>query len=241
MKSPLRSISIVFLAISIISCGGPGERIKEISKATPAPSATPGERELSGVFNVTGAGTNGIDPYNGVLTVAPKGQNYEFRWATTKGSLIGTGVQLGTAAAASYSATGGGKGCGVVLYKIASDGSLDGRIARWGDDKFGTEKAVRTEGTGFVGKYSVNLTETDGRPFAGTLSITKDGAGYDFEWNTGSTQVGFGTWKGSTAAVSFGGKQCSFVLYDIQSNGSFDGTWGGQRSVTFGTESSKRK
>lgn len=238
---------VLFLLLSLtslvlfLSCGGPTERIKETAAITPTPSPTPGERDISGNFLITGAAANDIDGYTGSLTVVPKGENYEFRWATTRGTRVGTGVQLGSTTAVSFAATGAGKGCGVVLYKIASDGSLDGRSVLWGDEKFGEEKAVRVEGTGFVGKYMVTGTMADGKSYLGSLAIVKDGAGYDFSWLTDKPQVGFGTWRGSYAAVSFGGRQCSFALYDIQSNGSLEGTWGGQKQVTFGTETAKRQ
>ncbi len=240
-----RLVALLFAAIALgfmASCGGgPSERIKQIAAITPTPAPPPTEREISGVFNVTGADVNGNDPYNGVLNIAPQGEVDSFRWTTTHGAHNGVGVQLGDATAASYANPGGGQRCGVALYKIASDGSLDGRIAMWGEYKFGTEKAVRVEGTGFVGKYNISGTANDGKPYTGTLKITKDGGGYDFEWQTGKGQVGFGTWKGSIAAASFGGHQCSFALYDIKGNGNMDGYWGGQKSVTFGTESAKRQ
>lgn len=225
-----------------MSCGGgPSQRIKDIEAQKPTPGPTPGEREISGVFNVTGADVNGNDAYSGVLNVAPQGDAYSFRWTTTHGAHNGTGVQIGDATAVSYANPGGGTGGGVVLYKIASDGSLDGRIAYWGESKYGIEKAMRVEGTGFIGKYSVTGTGTDGKSYDGTLKITKDGGGYDLEWQTEKPQVGFGIWKGSTAAVSFGGRQCSFALYNITSNGNMDGNWGGQKQVTFGNESAKRQ
>ena len=241
---------ILTIAVTIISScgGGPGQRIKDIEAQKPSPSPTPGEREISGSFSVTGADTSDADPYTGSLTVTPQGNVYSFRWATTKGTRVGTGVQFGSTTAATYAATGGGKGCGVVLYKIASDGSLDGRSALWGEDKFGTEKATRLEGRGFVGKYSSTRTASNGKPYSATLSITKDGSGYDFEWINeddpsamGKRLVGFGIWKGSVAAVSFGGRQCSFALYEIQSDGSLKGDWGGQKQVTFGIETAKRQ
>ena len=212
--------AVSLLAITTSCGGGPGERIKEIEATKATPSPTPGERLISGVFNVTGADTGGIDEYNGVLTIANEGDVYSFRWTTNRGTRVGTGIQMGNATAASYSSTGAGKGCGVVLYKIAPDGSLDGRIARWGEDTFTTENAVRIEGTGFTGKYSVT-----GKDHPGTLSIKKDGSGYDFQWETDKPQVAFGIWKGSVAAASFGGRQCSFALYDIQSNGNLEGDW----------------
>ena len=239
------SITGIFTLVS--ACGGPGERIKEIEAVKATESPTPGEREISGTYNVTGAGANDAGPYSGLLTIAPKGDNYEFRWTTNRGSRVGTGVQIGNTTAVSYSATGGGKGCGVVLYRIASDGSLDGRVAIWNEDKFATINASRTEGRGFVGKYSISGKSGDGVGFAGRMNIIKDGAGYDLEWvedyetEPTKTIVAFGIWKGSYAAASFGGRQCGFALYDIQSNGNLEGNWGGQKQVTFGTETAKRQ
>jgi hypothetical protein len=228
------------IGLHLAACGGPGERIKDIQKQTPVPTPTPGEREISGAFEVTGTNSGGLEPYTGSLTVEPQGDLYSFRWRLTKGTLVGTGVQYGSSAAASFAPTGGGKGCGVGLYKIASDGTLDGRIARWGEDKFAIEKATRSEGTTFVGKYSITGTTADGNPYTGTLEIKKDGAGYDFDWKTDKPLVGFAFWKGSVTAVTFGGPQCSFALYDITSNGGLEGDWGSQRQVTFGKETAKR-
>ena len=220
------------------------------AQKTPAPTATPTEREISGVFNVSGTAANDTAPYNGVLTVAPSGDVYEFRWALNKGTFAGTGVQLGNVTAVSFARVGGGKGCGVALYRIASDGSMEGRVAQWGEGEFGTEKATRVEGDNFPGKYLVTGHRSDGTEYEGSLAIVKDGSGYDFEWTldaigghekVGIRRVGFGIWKGSYGAVSFGGRQCSFALYDITSNGNLEGSWGGQKSVTFGKETAKRQ
>lgn len=231
------------------ACGGPGERMKDIeAQKTPVASPTPAEREISGVFNVSGTAANDAEPYNGVLTVSPSGDVYEFRWSLNKGTFVGTGLQLGNVAAVSFAKTGGGKGCGVTVYKIASDGSMEGRTAQWNEPKFGTEKVTRVEGDNFPGKYKVTGVAIDGKSYEGDLTIKKDGAGYDFEWvysdevdNMGKRIVGFGIWKGSYATVSFGGRQCSFAIYDVSSNGSLDGNWGGQKSVTFGKETAKRQ
>jgi hypothetical protein len=234
--------AIAFFTMLLLSaCGGPEERIRERAAITPIPSPTPGERAIAGSFVINGSASGGLDEYTGSLTVVPKGDNYEFRWATTKGTRVGTGVQMGSATAATFASTGGGKGCGVGLYKIAPDGTLDGRVAMWGEEKFALEKATRTEGTTFVGKYSVTGTTADGKPYSGSLEIKKDGSGYDFVWKLDKPNVGFAIWKGSVAAVSFGGRQCGFALYDISSNGSLEGDWGGQKQVTFGKETAKRQ
>lgn len=238
----------LILTFFLGSCGGPADRIKQIEAQKPTPAPTPTEREISGQFNVTGAGDNGNEPYTGLLTIAPQGDVYGFRWQLTKGTRVGTGIQIGNAAAVSSAATGGGKGCGVLLVRIASDGSLDGKIAMWGEEKAASIKAARTEGRGFVGKYSISGTLSDGvTAFAGHMAIAKDGQGYTIDWlqdyesRKDDAFVAFGTWKGSVAAASFGGRQCGFALYDIQSNGNLEGNWGGQRAVTFGTETAKRQ
>ncbi|MFT3745295.1 MAG: hypothetical protein QM785_13505 [Pyrinomonadaceae bacterium] len=237
-------IAFTGLAVLTASCG-PAERLRERAAVEPSPSPTAAEREISGVFNVEGSAENGNNPYTGVLTIQPQGDAYGFRWTTTKGTRVGTGVQIGNATATSFAATGGGKGCTVFLYKISSDGSLDGKFVDWGYQIVGTEKAKRIEGRTFVGKYEV--AGDYGHPYKGTLTIKKDGSGYDFDWNLEDAESGpfnrvaFGTWKGSFAAASSRGRQCSFAVYDIQSNGNLNGDWGGQAAVTFGTETAKRQ
>ena len=116
---------------------------------------------------------------------------------------------------------------------------MSGRSADLGDQKFAIESATRTDGTSFDGKYSITGTTAEGQPYSGSLDVRKDGEGYDFTWKTDKTLSGFGTWRGSYAAVGFGGPQCSFALYDIAGN-SLDGYWGGQKQITFGKESAKR-
>jgi hypothetical protein len=245
VPTALLAVIVGLIIVLGSACGGPAERIRERSTVEAIASPTPGEREISGIFNVEGSAENEKDPYSGVLTVANQGEVYGFRWTTTKGTRIGTGVQLGNAAAASFAGTGAGKGCGVILYKIASDGSLEGRIAKWGENLVGTEKAKRIEGRTFTGEYEISGNY--GHPYKGKLTIKKDGSGYDFDWRLDDAEAGpfgrvaFGIWKGSVAAASFGGRHCSFVLYDILSNGNLEGDWGGQVAVTFGRETAKLK
>jgi hypothetical protein len=238
----------MLLSIFAAGCGDASTRIKEREAMLASPSPTPGERAIAGSFTISGKDQGGLNEYTGSLTVLPKGDAYEFRWATTKGTRVGTGIQIGNSTAVSFAPTAGGKGCGVVLYRVDTvNGTLDGRSAAWGGETYTSEKATRTEGTGFPGKYQVTGKGIDGKDRSATLTITKDGAGYDFAWigseGAGSTPrlVGFGIWKGSYAAVSFGGPQCGFALYDIQSNGDLEGDWGGQKDVTFGKETARRQ
>lgn len=238
---PGKLVLLLLVVVCLLaSCGGPAERIREREKAIDSPTPTPGEREISGLFQVTGTASGGLDPYTGTLTIEPQGDLYSIRWAIFTGNRVGTAVEYDDRVAATFAPTGGGKGCGVILYKVSGDGAnLNGRSAIWGDKKFAIENAARTAGSNFEGKYSLTGITADGKPYSGSLEIKKQGDGYVFLWKTDKQFGGFGTWRGSYAAVSFGGPQCSFVLYDISGN-TLDGYWGGQKQVTLGKETAKR-
>ncbi len=246
---PKKHLAFLFaFIIFVVACGGPAERIRETAAITPTPPPAPTEREISGTFNVSGARDNGSEPYTGLLTIAPQGDVYGFRWSTTKGSRVGVGVQIGTATAAGFAAPGSGAGCGVLLFKVDTVGGvLEGSEARLGKQDYLRWIAKRIEGTTFAGKYRYTSRANSGAEYSGDLKITKDGDGFDLEWtqdengNTNASMIAFGARNGSYAAASFGGRQCSFALYDIQSNGNLEGNWGGQKAVTFGTETAKRQ
>ena len=232
--------SLLLLCCFLVGCGGPGDRIRERANALASPTPTPGERQISGLFEVDGTGPGGLEPYKGTLTIEPQGELYTFRWQLPAGNRVGTGVQYDDKVAVSFAPAGGGKGCGVTIYKIGPGGAaMSGRSANFGDQKFAIENATRGEGTSFEGKYSVTGTTEDGKPYSGTLETKKDGEGHDFLWKTDKPLAGFGTWRGSYAAVGFGGTQCSFALYDISGN-TLDGYWGGQKQIMLGKETAKR-
>lgn len=237
----MKLLLLTAVGLLLISCGGPAERIRETSQKPPSATPSPAEREMSGVYEVVGAG-NTLEPsYEGVLTITNEGDVLAVRRQTDRGTTIGTGVQLGESIAVSYAASGSGEGCGVGVYKVASDGSFEGRTVRWGETKFGRERAIRTEGRHLPGKYEISGSKADGSEYGGKLTIVKDGEGYDFVWQLERPQVGFAYLKGSYTAVTFGGPKCSFALYSITGPNSLEGTTGGQKAVTFGTETVERK
>ena len=240
--SPCLALSFAVFAIIFTSSCTTGPDLSNINTA-PATNANKAatELELSGEYTVSGSNENSGSPYEGLLTISNQDDAYRFSWHTNRPRPGGVGVQMGDAVAVTFADPGQGKGCGVVLYKIAPDGSLDGRIAKWGEFTFGTEKAVRIEGTNFDGKYTVTGTMNDGKPYQGTIDVEKNGMGHQFTWHTGTDSVGFGIWRADRAAISFGGVQCSFALYQVMSGRSLEGRWGGQRTVAFGTETAKRQ
>lgn len=205
--------------------------------STPAPAAP---KNISGNYDVTGTNAGGAGNYKGTLEIIERGDVFQFRWEVGK-KYDGVGVMTDSTVAVSFTEGVNGKGCGVVLYKIGADGSLDGKAGYWDENSGETEKATRTSGTGVDGEYSVSGKTPGGKDYKGTLSVKPEGTGYTFKWNTGVTLDGFGIKQGDKVAVGFGGKQCGFVAYDIASDGTLNGKWGGYGSTSVGTETAKKK
>jgi hypothetical protein len=202
---------------------------------------TAAPKDIAGEYSVTGSNENGAGNYRGDLTVTRRDDVYQFSWDTAGKKYDGVGVQNGNHVAVAFTEGTNGKGCGVVLYKINADGSLDGRAGYWGVNQSETEEATRTGGTDLAGGYDVTGTNPDGKDYKGKLKISPEGSGYKFEWNTPALVSGFGVKQGNFVAAGLGGKQCGFVSYEIKPDGSLDGKWGGAASTTFGTETAKKK
>src|SRR5262249_55291805 len=129
----------------------------------------------------------------------------------------------------------------VVLYKIASDGSLDGKVGYWGVNTMESEHATRTNGTGLEGEYDITGKNPEGKEYKGKLKVKQEGQGYGVSWDAGTPLEGFGMKAGDLVAVGFGGKQCAFVGYDVKDDGTLQGRWGNQASTSFGTEVATKK
>lgn len=99
-----------------------------------APGA--GVRGLAGDYLVKGKNANGA-PYKGALAIATNGQQLRLSWKTGT-NFEGFGFERDGVVAAAY----GAPSCGLVVYKIAPDGSLDGAWKML-DGGFGTEVARR--------------------------------------------------------------------------------------------------
>lgn len=239
--SSLVVVCLAAIVSMLVSCGSGTNTASGTRPYSSTPASTTPEYQLSGEYKVNGTGANGADPYNGLLTVTNEGDAYKFMWQTSRSHHGGIGVQMGDAVAVTYADADKGKGCGVVLYKVsATDGSLEGRIAKWGETSFGSEKAIKVEGHNFDGKYKVTGTSSEGSAYEGTMEITKFSTGYVFKWHAGKDIVGFGTRQGDRAAASFGGMPCYFALFKTMSGRSLEGVWGGQKTALLGTETAKR-
>jgi hypothetical protein len=209
------------------------------AKAATDPATT--GLDIAGSYTVTGTNENGGSPYAGSLQVTKRDEVYQFSWNTAGKSMDGVGVQTDNSVAVAFTEGDDGKGCGVVLYKIGSDGSLDGKAGYWGVNSSETETAKSIKGTGIEGEYDVTGTNTDGKEYKGKLAVNKSGAGYTFAWDAGGTFAGFGITTGDKVAVGLGGKKCGFVAYELKGDGTLEGKWGGQGNTSFGTETAKKK
>ena len=132
-----------------------------------------------------------------------------------------------------------GKGCGVVDYAIKSDGTLDGKWGYWGTDESGTERASRTGGSGLAGDYDATGKNPNGKEYKEKLTVESAGNLYKFSWSNNTE--GLGIKQGDNVAVGIGGARCGFVAYEIKSDGTLDGIWGGYGSEKTGTEKATKQ
>jgi len=202
------------------------------AKTTSAPAP-----DIAGKYNVTGTNPNG-GTYKGTLEVITRGDVYQFRWnAGTQ--YDGVGVQNGNIIAVAFANGSDGKGCGVVDYDIASDGSLNGKWGYWGTNDAGTESATRTSGSSVVGEYDATGKNPNGKQYKAHLTVEPAGNLYRFVWSNNTDGVGIK--RGDNIAVGIGGTRCGFVTYQAQSDGSLDGIWGGGGSDKTGTEKATKQ
>lgn len=210
------------------------------SNSSSSSSTTTAPKDISGNYTVEGINEGGAGNYKGSLTVTKRGEVYQFSWNTDT-VFDGVGVQTDSAVAVAFAEGENGKGCGVVLYKINSDGSLEGKAGYWGENKGETEKATRTSGTDLVGEYDIKGKNPEGEEYTGKLSVKSEGSGFAFSWTGNNSFKGFGIKQGNFVAVGLGDKKCGFVSYDVTSDGTMNGKWGSSGTTSVGTETAKKK
>ncbi len=207
---------------------------------TPVLSGPAAPKDISGTYDVIGTNEGGGGNYKGTLVVTDRDEVYQFSWNTGATPYDGVGVKTDNAVAVAFTNGRDGTGCGVVLYKIGSDGSLDGKAGYWGVNQAESEDATRTSGTGLEGEYDVSGTNPKGADYKGKLSVKPAGAGFSFSWNDGKL-TGFGIKQGDKVAVGLGGKQCGFVSYEVGADGTMTGKWGSVGSTNVGTETARKQ
>lgn len=237
---------LIFLIFSFACVSKPVENVETVSPpvsttSTPITSTQDSSQEIAGHYKVTGTNIDGKGAYSADLTITKRGEVYQFSWDSASQSYDGVGVRIGDTVSVSFTNGESGKGCGVVLYEIFADGSLDGKAGYWGVEQSETEKAIRTKGTDVVGEYDVTGRNAAGEEYKANLSISTSGLGLAFNWTGAATFQGFGIQQGNMLTAGFGDKQCSFITYQIKPEGSLEGKWGGLEIVTFGTEKAVKR
>ena len=248
-KSRLALIFAILLVASVIGCklsnssssnsgskittnsASPTDNPSTKNSTTTSTSAAPAPN-IAGKYNVVGSNPNGGN-YKGTLEVIARGDVYQFRWnAGTQ--YDGVGIQNANIVAVAYANGSEGKGCGVVDYDIKDDGALDGKWGYWGVNEAGTESATRTSGSSLEGEYDATGKNPDGKQYKAKLTVEPAGNLYRFVWSNNTDGVGIK--RGNNVAVGIGGTRCGFVTYQVQSDGTLDGIWGGGGSDKTGTE-----
>ena len=224
-------MTLIFCALS----GIPTDRRRLNSNA--ATQATTPSADIAGNYAIVGTNEDG-SPYKGALEVIKHGDVYQFRWDAGK-QYDGVGVQNGNIIAVAFANGANGKGCGVVDYDIASNGSLNGKWGYWGTNDAGSESVTRTSGSGLAGEYNATGKNPDGKQYKARLTVEPAGNLYRFVWSNNTDGVGIK--RGDNIAVGIGGTRCGFVTYQVQSDGSLDGIWGGGGSDKTGTETATKQ
>ncbi len=252
MKLSNSFLTLLIVALVLFSVGfacgdkDSGTTASNSNSGTKADSPTTSsstKKDIAGTYDAVGSNPDGGGQYKADLTVTPHDDVYQFSWVSGKSSYEGVGVMTDDRVAVAYTDGDSGKGCGVVLYKIAADGTLDGKKGYWGINTMETETAKPSKGGGadLTGVYDILGKNPQGENYKGTLIVIQSGDGYTFDWEAGNKFSGFGIRAGSYIAVGFGGRQCSFVGYDVESDGTLNGKWGNQFSKKLGTEVAKPK
>ncbi|MFS8085301.1 MAG: hypothetical protein ACMG6H_06700 [Acidobacteriota bacterium] len=242
MKLNKYVLALLLLSLGLIGCksgkpSGGANRNDSPSKnnnSTVTTTTTPAvpTTDIAGKYNVSGDNPNGTN-YKGTLEVIKRGDVYQFHW-NAGGQYDGVGVANGNIVAVAFASGTDGKGCGVIDYTIQSDGTLDGKWGSWGINEAGSERATRTSGSGLVGQYDASGKNPDGKEYKATLTVEPAVNLYRFVWSNNTE--GLGIKRGENIAVGIGGSRCGFVTYEIQSDGTLDGIWGGYGTEKTGTE-----
>lgn len=246
MKSnsrPRAVLAFILFVSCVIGCKSGRSSNTESSTRTASNSnaasvPTPPPPNIAGKYKIVGTNPSGTI-YRGQLEVIKHGDIYQFRWNAGNQS-DGVGVQNGNVVAVAFASGANGKGCGVVDYDIASDGSLDGKWGYWGTNESGTETATRISGPGLEGEYDGIGKNPNGTQY--NVKITVEPAGgnlYRFSWSNNTEGVGIK--RRNNVAIGIGGARCGFVTYEVMSDGTLDGIWGGYGSDKTGTEKATKQ
>ena len=116
MKQPIRIFR--FIVFSLVIC----LVVSAFFAGPPSKTRAAQDANIVGNYNINGTSPDG-QKYKGKLSVIKRGSVYQFSWVVDK-EYDGVGIQQGNVVAVAYTTGSDGKGCGVVNYRISSNGVL---------------------------------------------------------------------------------------------------------------------
>jgi hypothetical protein len=208
------------------------------SSVTPAATAAATEvPTLLTRYNVTGKDLDGR-AYKGALAITHTGDVYQMEWNVGK-LYSGAGILTGNILSVGW----GSVLCGVAVFQVQDDGSLDGIWSITGEKTLGTERAARADkpaDKSIAGNYTVSGTNLDGTPHTGTLKITRNGEAYHLNWQIDDTAnyVGVGLLEDKTLSVGWGAVAdlCRVTAYRVKRDSTLTGRWSAVGKDKIGTE-----
>jgi Caspase domain len=175
---------------------------------------------LTGVYRSSGTNPDG-SRYRGTTAIKMDGDKVHFTWWIGREVYTGSGQFAGRMLVVNWGAKH------PVIYTFGPRGSLDGE---WADgtatdrlELFGRAgKGAPVPG----GRYNVSGRNPNGRPYTGTVSISRRGERFELEWRVGSTSYrGNGTLENDLLTVDWGDAQP--LVYALGEDGTLRGLWGG--------------
>lgn len=98
------------------------------------------QRDVAGMYSVTGTNPGGMGEYRGDVIVVQDGEVYQVAWTIAGARYVGTGVLLGAQLSIVYAPDG--QVAGIAVYELQADGTLQGVWTGLGGRRLGTERWV---------------------------------------------------------------------------------------------------
>jgi hypothetical protein len=199
--------------------GAQAAAIPEVPQAILGDAALKHLASLAGIYREIGTNPSGTK-YFGMATVVPRGDKAQFTWWITKDKFLGTAELAGKMLVVNWNQKH------PVLYTFGRDGLLEGE---WADGSASDRLELFAPlddkpAPPPQGKYTTQGMNPNGKPYFGTVNVTRRGERFQFAWQTGSTSYsGTGTREGNLMIVDWGGTMP--MLYAINSDGTLSGLW----------------
>jgi hypothetical protein len=199
--------------------GAQAAAVAEAPPAIASDAALKHLASLAGIYREIGANPSGTK-YFGMATVVPRGDKAQFTWWITKDKFRGTAELAGKMLVVNWNQKH------PVLYTFGRDGLLEGE---WADGSATDRLELFAPlddrpAPAPQGKYTTQGMNPNGKPYAGTVNVTRRGERYLFGWQTGATSYsGTGTREGNLMIVDWGSTMP--MLYAINPDGTLSGLW----------------